>query len=403
MKHIKQAVILAGGRGERLRPFTDTMPKPMVPINGKPFLEHLIEMLKENEISEVLILAGYLSEKIAEYFGDGSKFGINIKHSVLPLFDNAGSENESGTRIKEASHLLNDVFLLMYCDNYWPLDLKKLSEFYFKQGVPASITVYTNKDSFTKNNILVDDKGFVVKYDRSRQTPDLNGVEIGFFIINKKILKLLPKNNCHFEKEILLQLVKRRELAGYLTDHRYYSISTPERVKITEEFLRPKKVIFLDRDGVINKRPPKADYVKNWQEFEFLPGVIQGLKKLCDNGYKIYLITNQPGIGRGMMKKEDLDFIHQKMQAELQKQGAKIDKIYYCPHAWEENCDCRKPQPGLLFQAARGNNLDLTKVVLIGDDERDVQAGESAGCKTVLLGPEKSLLDVVKSLITNKI
>jgi len=398
-KTITQAVILAGGRGERLKPITDTIPKPMLPINGKPFLEYLIEMLKKNGISEVLILAGYLSEKVAEYFGDGSKFGINIKYSILPLFDESGFENESGTRIKEASHLLDDVFLLMYCDNYWPLDLKKLSDFYFKQGKLASVVVYTNKDNFTKNNILVDDKGFVVKYDRSRQSPDLNGVEIGFFIVDKKILEMFPEHKFHFEKEILSQLVEKRELVGYLTDHRYYSISTPERVESTAEFLSPKKVVFLDRDGVINKKPPKADYVKNWKEFEFLLGAIEGLKLLAENNYDIYLISNQPGISRGMMTEKDLADIQNKMEERLKKNGIKIAGTYYCLHGWDDSCECRKPKPGLLFQAAREHNLDLTKTIFIGDDERDLQAGKAAGCKTILLGPEKNLFQVVKSLL----
>ncbi|MBU3934641.1 HAD-IIIA family hydrolase, partial [Patescibacteria group bacterium] len=310
-----------------------------------------------------------------------------------------GSENESGTRIKEASHLLDDFFLLMYCDNYWPLNLKKLSEFYFKQGALASVTVYTNKDSFTKNNILVDNKGFVVKYDRSRQEPNLNGVEIGFFIINKKVLKLLPKNNCHFEKEILPQLVEKKELVGYLTDHRYYSISTPERLESTAKFLSPKKVVFLDRDGVINKKPPKADYVKNWKEFEFLPGAIEGLLFLKQKGYDIYLISNQPGISRGMMTKEDLDDIQKKMEEELAKNNIKISGSYFCLHNWEEGCDCRKPKPGLLFQAARERNLDLSKIVFIGDDERDIQAGDTAGCRTILIGENKNLLEIVNSLV----
>ncbi len=399
MRQIKQAVILAGGRGERLRPFTDTMPKPMIPINGRSFLEYLIETLKENGVTEVVLLIGYLSEKITEYFGDGSKFGINIKYSTLPLFDEDGSENESGTRIKTAAPLLDDFFLLMYCDNYWPLDLKKLSEFYFKQGVLASVTVYTNKDNFTKNNILVDDKGIVVKYDRSRETPNLNGVEIGFFIIDKKVLEMFPDHKFHFEKEILPRLVEKRELSGYLTDHRYYSTSTPERVELIAKFLQPKKVVFLDRDGVINKKPPKADYVKKWQEFEFLPGAIEGLELLSQNNYDIYLISNQSGIARGMMIKEDLDDIQRKMEEELARNNVKIAGAYFCLHGWDDGCDCRKPKPGLLFQAARENNLDLSKVIFIGDDERDIMAGEAAGCKTIFIEEGKNLYQAVQSLI----
>lgn len=392
--NIKQAVILAGGRGERLRPITDTIPKPMVQVCGRPFLEHLIELLRENGITEVVLLLGYLSEKITEYFGSGSKFGIKIKYSIT-----GGPEEETGTRMKKAEKLLDDTFLLMYCDNYWSLNLKKLSEFHANHGTLATVTVYTNKDGITKNNILVDSEGYVIKYDKSRRDQGLNGVEIGFFIINKKVLAIMPDHNFNFEKEILPLLVSKRQLAGFQTDHRYYSISIPKRVELTARFLKDKKVVFLDRDGVINKKPAKADYVKNWEEFEFLPGVIEGLKLLTENNYDIYLISNQPGIARGMMTEEDLVNIQNKMEEELQKNGIKIAGTYYCPHGWNDGCECRKPKPGLLFQAARDHNLDLTKTIFIGDDERDLQAGEAAGCKTILLGPEKTFLEIVKSLI----
>ena len=401
MATIKQAVILAGGKGDRLRPLTDKIPKPMVPVNGRPFLECLIERLKESGIKEVVILLGYLSEKITEYFGNGSKVGIDIKYSFTPFTNENGEENESGFRIKNAEPLLDDLFLLMYCDNYWPLQLERMRQVYDEQKTGAMVTVYTNKDNITKNNILVDNDGYVVKYDRTRKEKDLNSVEIGFFIINKKVLKLLPKHNSHFEKDILPLLISKKQLSGFLTDHRYYSISTPERAKITEKFLFPKKVIFLDRDGVINKRPPKADYVKNWKEFEFLPGAIEALRLLNQNSYEIYIITNQPGIARGMMTEEDLRLIHQKLEEELEKNKAKINGIYCCLHGWNDGCECRKPKPGLLFQAAREHHLDLTKTILIGDDERDIQVGESVGSKTILVEPGKNLFQVVNSLINS--
>jgi len=395
---IKQAVILAGGRGNRLKPFTDKNPKPMVLVNERPFLEHLIEMLKENGIKEVVILTGYLSGKIKEYFGNGSKFGIKIKYSYTSFEDKSGNENESGIRIKNAEHLLDDKFLLIYCDNYWPLQIEKLERFYEKHNTEAMVTAYSNKDNSTKNNILIDDNGYVVKYDRSRMEKNLNGVEIGFFILNKKVLDLIPEENCHFERDILPKLISQKQVSGYLTDHKYYSISNLERVKVTEKFLRPKKIVFLDRDGVINKKALKADYVKNWSEFEFLPGAVEALKVFCQKGYDIYLITNQPGIARRMMRKQDLDLIHQKMEQALEKQGAKLAGIYSCIHGWDEGCECRKPKPGLLFQAAREHHLDLTRIIFIGDDERDIQAGEEAGCKTILIDKNKNLLSICEFL-----
>jgi len=391
---VKQAVILAGGIGTRLRPLTYKIPKPMITLNNKPFLEYLIDLLKENGIKEVVLLLGYLPEKIKEYFGDGSNFGIKIKYSVGDV------SFETGKRIKNTEELLDDNFLLMYCDNYWPLNLKKLVEYHDNHNVLATVTIYTNKDNFTKSNMRVNDKGYVILYDKSRQEENLSGVDIGFFIINKKVLELMPDTNFSFEKEILPKLIKKRQLAGYLTDHRYYSIGKIERLPITEQFLKPKKVIFLDRDGVINKKAPKADYVKNWDEFEFLPGSIEAISLLTKSGYDIYVISNQAGIARGIMTEHDLKEIHQNMTNEIEKKGGKILVIYYCPHGWDERCECRKPKPGMFFQAAREHHFDLTKTVFIGDDERDVEAGEAAEIKTILVSTNKSFLEIAEETVS---
>ena len=179
MERVNQAVILAGGVGARLRPLTYTIPKPMILVNDRPYLEYLIELLKQNGISEIVLLLGYLYEKIVDHFGDGSNFGINIKYSIGDV------SFETGKRIKDAENLIKDHFLLMYCDNYWPLNLGKLIELHCKNQTAATVTVYTNKDGITKNNIYVDKNGYVVKYDKSRTDKNLNGVEIGFFIIEE--------------------------------------------------------------------------------------------------------------------------------------------------------------------------------------------------------------------------
>lgn len=395
MKQITQAVILAGGAGSRLKPFTNKNPKPMIPINGKPFLEHLIALLRENNIKEIIILTGYLGDKIEKYFGNGSKLGMNIKYSYTPFLDEKGHENKSGLRIKNAQKLLDDYFLLLYCDNYWPLNLEKFTSHFINYPSDVLVTVYSNLDNSTKNNVLVKD-GYVKKYDKSRNEKNLNGVDIGFFIVNKKVLTLLPKYNSQFETIVLPNLIKRRRLSAFLTDQKYYSISDLGRVKIASKFLSPKKIIFLDRDGVINKRPPKADYVKRWNEFTFLPGSIEAIKLLKNKGYKIFIVTNQPGIARGVMSETNLNLIHKKMQQELKNQGTKIDGIYYCPHGWDDGCKCRKPEPGLLLKVSREHFLDLTKSIFIGDDKRDVEAGEKVGCKTILVNTKINLLQIAR-------
>ncbi len=391
---IAQAVILAGGKGERLKPLTDNLPKPMILIDGKPFLEHLINLLKENGIKEVVLLLGYMPEKITEYFGDGSKFGLSIKYSIGAV------EDETGARIRNAKDLMRDKFLLMYCDNYWSLNLERLEVFADAHPSLMTVTVYSNKKGVTKNNMFVDNNGYVMAYDKSRTNPNVNGVDTGFFIVNKKeIFGMMPAENFSFEKAIFPRLIEARQLAGYLTDERYYSIGSIDRLPATEKFLGPQKVIFLDRDGVINKKPPKADYVKNWGEFVFLPGAIEAIKLLNDNKYQVYVISNQPGIARGMMTKESLETINRNFEASLKEHGAKVDGVYMCLHGWDEGCDCRKPKPGLLFDASFDHQIDLRRAVFVGDDERDAATGEAANCPVILMPSDGSLLDVVKSLI----
>lgn len=399
MTNISQAVILAGGQGSRLKPFTKNNPKPMVLINGKPFLEYLIELLKKNNIREVVILTGYLGEKIEGYFGNGSRFGIDIKYSYTPFLNEKGQENQSGLRLKNARSLVDDFFLLLYCDNYWNLNLKDLLTFFNQHPSDVLVTAYSNLDNSTKNNILLGSDGYIANYDSSRKKKELNTVDIGFFVVGKKVLKLLPKNNSKFEDEVLPKLILEKRLSGYLTDDKYYSISDMNRVKITTKFLTPKKIVLLDRDGVINKRPPKANYVKKWEEFEFLPGSIEAIKLLKQNNYKIFIFTNQPGIARGQMTEKDLFLIHKSMQKELKKHGIEIDSIYYCPHGWDDGCNCRKPKPGMFYQASREHHFDLTKSIYIGDDPRDLETGQILMCKTFLVDKNNSLLQIARSIL----
>src|SRR5690242_2984230 len=146
---IRQAVILAGGQGTRLRPLTLTTPKPLIKINGKPFAHYLVELLKKNGITEIVFLTGYFGDQIEKYFGDGEKFGLKISYSFSP------TKFDTGARIREARNLFDETFLLLYCDNYWPLNLKELTKFYKKVGTQALVTVYDNLDGYTKNNMRV--------------------------------------------------------------------------------------------------------------------------------------------------------------------------------------------------------------------------------------------------------
>ncbi len=154
------------------------------------------------------------------------------------------------------------------------------------------------------------------------------------------------------------------------------------------------KVVFLDRDGVINEYPGDTGYVSSWGGFHFLPGVEKALGRLTEGGYKIFIVSNQAGVAKGIYSEERLDEITVKMLKELRKSGVKISGVYYCIHRDEDNCSCRKPKVGLLEKALQEHNLPrhiLSNSFLVGDSIRDIQAGQSAGCRTILVfsGKEK--------------
>lgn len=395
-KYINQAVILAGGYGTRMRPFTDTYPKPMYPFEGKPFLEYLIEQVKSFGISDIVLLLGYLPEKIMDYFGDGAKWGVHIRYCVTPV------EYETGLRLKSAADegALSQEFLFMYCDNYCPIDYRRLCREYYANHALIQFTAYANTDGYTKNNLRLAESGLVEVYDKTRTAENLAGVDIGYAIVNRDVLDLMPRENENFERIVYPQLVDRKAMFATVTYHRYYSVGSWERIELTKQFFRPKKAIFLDRDGTLNVRPPKACYIERPEDFIWLPGAREAVKVLKNAGYEIILISNQPGIARGKLTEETLAAIHKKMQAELAEIGAAIDHIYYCPHDWDEGCFCRKPKPGMLYKAQRDLGLDLTKCWMLGDDERDMHAGGDAGCRCMIITEQHPLMEAVQAILT---
>jgi histidinol-phosphate phosphatase family protein len=390
-----QAVILAGGRGTRMRPLTDSRPKPMVEFHGRPFLEYVIEMLRGQGFERVLLLLGHLPEVIQEHFGDGGAFGVEIDYSV------SGADDLTVSRIQLVEERLDESFLLLYCDNYWPMRMDDMWERFQALDVPAMVTVYANRDDYRpgKNSVRVED-GYVTAFDKSRTTPGLQGVEISYAILTRPVLELLPEEDELIEVALYPQLAARRQLGAYVTDHRYYSVGSLERLPVTERFLERRPAVILDRDGTLNRRPPKAQYVTKPEEFEWLPGSLEALGLLKERGYTVAVVSNQAGIGRGAMTEDDLAAIHDRMRAEA---GGAIEAIYHCPHDWDEGCECRKPAPGMLFQAQRELDLDLTRTPFIGDDERDGQAAEAAGSPFVMVDSDHSLRDAVRHLVAEAV
>lgn len=159
------------------------------------------------------------------------------------------------------------------------------------------------------------------------------------------------------------------------------------KILLESDRLSTRKAIFLDRDGVIN-RQVVGGYVTRWEEFSFLPGVLEALAELSLLPYRLIVVSNQAGVGKALMSRDDLLSITGRLVEELRARGARLDAFYYCPHRVEDNCSCRKPKTGLLRQAEQDWSLDLSECILIGDSPTDVQAAHAAGCRCVLIAPE---------------
>ena len=240
-------------------------------------------------------------------------------------------------------------------------------------------------------NIRLDENGVVEKYDNDRSDSSLNCVEIGYMVVEKApVFEEIEVPECNFST-VLRKMAAKGMISGYLQRDGYHSISEPERWKKTERYLQNKKIILVDRDGVINVKAPRGEYISRWEDFQWIEDTRTALKALAVEGFKFVLISNQAGINRGMVAPEELERIHTNLVEQCKADGIEILSIYVCPHHWDEDCYCRKPKAGMFYDASKQWLLRLDKTVFIGDDPRDCQAAFNAGCASVFVGSEDEL------------
>lgn len=231
-----QAVILAGGLGTRLRPLTEKIPKPMVQVLGKPFLWHMLRVLSNRGVKDVVLATGYLSRVIEDYFRDGSELGIRIRYSVEP------SPRGTGGALLLAENMLQENFFVLYGDSLLEMDYRSLWDFHLSHGFTSTIVVYDNSDNTSvRNNVSIDREGIVVAYDKSGSTPDLGYVEAGVLVFSKKIFDIFPKKDVvSIETDIYPELIKRKQLIAYPSTERFYDIGTPSRLAEFVDFLKKR-------------------------------------------------------------------------------------------------------------------------------------------------------------------
>jgi len=385
-----QAVILCGGLGKRLRPLTEGLPKPMAPVNGRPYLEYLLKQLSHQGITRFVLLTGYLGETIWDYFGDGARWGWSISYSHGP------AEWDTGRRVQEARDFFESQFLLLYSDNFVQFNLRRLKALHTEQGTPVSLLLAPKE----KGNIKVSNEGTVLAYDKSRAGIGFHFVEVGYMLVERdKMLDELKSCNGFPDvnfSSLLERLVAAQKLSGLIVRDPYHSISEQERLNLMSAYLAHKKIILMDRDGTINVKAPRGQYIENWNSFRWRVDALQAMEQLASKGFEFIIITNQAGIARGMVSAESVKDIHERMVSALAERGVKVLAVYMCPEHWNANSFQRKPAPGMFFQAAKDHLIRLDHCLYIGDDERDCMAAANAGCGMVYLSKELSPPDLVE-------
>lgn len=433
-----KVIIMAGGKGTRIASIKSDVPKPMIEICGKPILEWQIENLKVCGLTNITLVVGYLGHIIQDYFGDGSKFGVSISYYA--------EESPLGTAgaLFKMKGLTQD-FLLLCGDVILNVDFNRFIEFHKAHKAWASLIAHPNghpyDSSLLETEILPpQEKGGmpvnthrVIRWMNKEDERSFykNRVNAGIEIISPELLRetmrhFVPRHpetpdKIDLDRDVLKPNIVSGRIFAYDTPEYIKDMGTPKRYFEVEADIQSGKVkarnlsqkqkaIFLDRDGTINKY---VGFLTNPEQFELIPGVAEAVKMINKSGYLAIVVTNQPVIARGECTWEELQTIHDKMEMELGKDGAFIEAIYVCPHhpdngfdgerpEYKKDCDCRKPKPGLMLQAARDLNIDLSLSYMIGDSERDIEAGRSAGCRDSFLiekDTPKALLSLVEKLL----
>jgi D,D-heptose 1,7-bisphosphate phosphatase len=413
MSKINQAVILAGGKGVRLRERLNGLPKPLIRIDNIPLLERQILSLKEYGITKIVILVNYKAETIKSYCEEKNNWGLNVE-----CIDDGEPKGTAGA-VLFIIHKLEDEFFVIYGDTLFNIDFNRFIKFhrYFK-GIGGTLFLHPNDHPADSDLVELTAESYISAFHSYPHPTNVylsNVVNAALYILSKKALLMLSNITfpADFARDIFpLMLKKNISLAGYLSPEYIKDAGTPSRLDKVESDLKKgiltraslkykQKAVFIDRDGTLNE---DKGYITKPGDLEVYNFVGPALQKLNTSEWKSIIITNQPVIARGECSENDLRKIHAKLEFEVAKNGAYFDRIYYCPHHPDKgftgeraelklDCDCRKPSDGLIQKAKLDFNLDLNECWLIGDSTADLGAAYRAGISSILVESGNAGLD----------
>jgi histidinol-phosphate phosphatase family protein len=406
-----KSLLLAGGLGTRLRPLTDSVPKCLIPIAGRPLLDIWIQRLVECGIREARINTHALAEAVRAHIAQ-----INAENELRLVEAHEPVLLGSAGTVTANADLADDVdeIIIIYADNFSDIDLRPLIAFHREHPDPLTMVLFRAPDPCACGIAELDREGRIISFVEKPEAPTGNLANAGLYVIDAAAYREIAKMKAFdLGFEVLPQFVGR--MRGWIWGGYYLDIGTHDSLRraqrdARELFPEPysakrpvtqRPAVFVDRDGTLIEH---VHYLCDPALVRLLPGAAEALKDLRRAGFVVVLVTNQSAIGRGMLTENRLEQIHTEMRRQLAACGATIDAIYFCPVApgsddrsLVEHPD-RKPGPGMLLRAAADLQLDLTASWMVGDLISDVWAGLNAGCRSILLESVKAPLEDVKTL-----
>ena len=345
-----EAVILAGGFGTRLSHVVSNVPKPMAPVSGKPFLCYLMDRLVEADVERIVLATGYKHEVIESYFGHSYR-GVEVIYSRedTPLF--------TGGAIVQAARLLRtDNFVVLNGDTLYDIDFNELTTEHEIKDASITIALRAVTDTSRYGAVECAEDERIIAFQEKEASAGAGVINGGIYVINRSWLlsQDLP-TKFSFEKELLQARAGKEEFYG------------------------------ANRDGVLNVQI-KGDYVRSWSQWKWQPGMPQRLSDWARRYKRIFLVTNQQGVGKGLMSEADLEDIHRHMLADIEAAGGRIDRIYVCTDLENTGSQNRKPGIGMALQAQRDfPEVDFHRSMMIGDSISDMLFARNAQMRALFI------------------
>ena len=391
-----ECVVLAGGKGTRLRSVVSDLPKCMAPVAGRPFLAWLLDDLREAGFDHIILSLGYKHEAVEAWVATRPD-----RDSITCVVEEKPLGTGGGVRLALRQAREDAVFILNG-DTFFGVDYPAMQAFHRQSGAQATLALKPLRDFDRYGEVTLDGEGRITAFREKRPCAEglING---GVYLLQRDALAEMPER-FSLEKDYFEPQAESAGLAGFRSEGYFIDIGIPaDYARAQRDFADgayrsyPYDALLLDRDGVINVLRPN-DYVKNIAEFVFCDGALEALRRLNPCFRRIVIVTNQRGVGRGLMTEADLAEIHDWMLARIREAGGRIDRIYVCT-AVDPADPRRKPNPGMAREVrADFPDIDFARSILVGDSASDLEFARRAGIPAVCLRDPDNLLTFARSL-----